>query len=73
MTKICLIANNKEEAYRYSRSQNLSPEQWFYVKNINEFLFISNFHVIVVGTNFPSSEFEKMYNLALERGAIGRR
>ena len=75
MTKICLIAGNKEEAYRYARSQNLSSEQWFFPKDINDLQFRSNFHVIVVGTagyNFPSSIFEKIYNLALERGKIGR-
>ncbi len=75
MTRICLLAGNEEEAYRYAKSQNLSPEQWFYPKNIKDLLFKTNFHVIVVGTagqNIPSVTFETIYNLALERGKIGR-
>jgi hypothetical protein len=75
LTKICILAGNSEEAYRYSRLQNLQPDQWFYPKNPEDLLFRNNFHVIVVGTagqNFPSSTFEKIYALALERGKIGR-
>lgn len=76
MTKICILAGNSEEAYRYSRLQNLDKEQWFYPKDVNDLLFRTNFHVIVVGSagqNFPGSLFEKIYNLALERGKIDRR
>lgn len=75
MTKICLIAGNEYEAYQWARSQYLDKEQWFYPKNPNDLLFHSNFHVIVIGSagmNFPSSVFEKIYRLALERGKIGR-
>lgn len=75
MTRLCLLAGNSEEAYRYSRLQNLEPNQWFYPKNANDLLFRSNFHVIVVetaGMNFPVNEFERIYKLALERGKIGR-
>ena len=75
MTRICLIAGNEEEAYRFAKNQNLSKEQYFYPHNPNDLLFKSNFHVLVIGTagqNVPSSVFEKIYNLALERGAIGR-
>ncbi len=76
MTKICLIAGNSEEAYRFARLQNLSNEQWFYPKSENDLLFKTNFHVIVVGTagmNTPPHYFEKVYKLALERGKIDRR
>lgn len=75
MTKICLIAGNSEEAYRFARLQNMSPDQWFFPSSPNELLFQSNFHVIVCGTagmNTPSGIFEKIYQLALERGKIGR-
>ena len=75
MTRICLIAGNSEEAYRYARLQNLESDQWFYPKSINDLLFNKNFHVIVIGTagqNVPSSFFEKVYQTALERGKIGR-
>lgn len=76
MTKICLIAGNSEEAYRFARLQNLEKDQWFFPSSPNDLLFHSNFHVIVVGNagmNFPSSIFEKVYKLALERGKIGRK
>ena len=72
MTKICLIANNEEEAYRFARNQNLNKDQYFYPHSMNDLLFRTNFHTIVVGFNIPSSTFEKIYNLALERGKIGR-
>lgn len=75
MTKICIIAGDENEAYRYARNQNLNKDQWFYPRSVNELMFKTNFHVIVVGTagqNFPSSIFEKIYKLALERGRIGR-
>jgi hypothetical protein len=75
MTKICLIAGNEEEAYRFARSQNLNPNQYFFPHSVNDLLFRSNFHVIVVGSagqNFPTQLFEKIYNLALERGKVGR-
>jgi hypothetical protein len=75
MTKICLIAGNEEEAYRFARNQNLEKDQYFYPHNVNDLLFRSNFHVIVVGTaamNTPSSFFERIYQTALTRGAIGR-
>ena len=75
MTKLCLLAGNSEEAYRYARLQNLDKDQWFYPSSPNDLLFKENFHVIVIGTagqNFPSTIFEKIYKLALERGRIGR-
>jgi len=75
VTRICLIAGNEEEAYRYARNQNLNKDQYFYPHSVNDLLFQTNFHVIVVGSagqNFPSHIFEKIYNLALERGRIGR-
>lgn len=75
MTKICLIAVNQEEAYKFARSQNFEPDQWFYPKNSAELSFKNDFHVIVVGNlgqNFFPSDFEKMYQLALKRGKIGR-
>ena len=75
MTKICILAGNELEAYQWARSQNLEREQYFYPTNPNELLFKQNFHVIVIGTagmNLPSSMFNKIYELALKRGRIGR-
>ena len=75
MTKLCIIAGNELEAYRWAQSQNLGKDQWFYPNSINELLFKKNFHVITVGSvgeNSPPEVFEKLYNLALQRGKIGR-
>lgn len=75
MTKICLIAADENEAYRFARLQNFDKEQWFYPHSKNELLFKSNFHVIVVGTagqSVPSEVFEEIYQLALKRGKVGR-
>lgn len=75
MTKICLIAGNEHEALAFAKLQSIPKDAWFYPKDINELLFRTNFYVLVVGTagqNIPPSIFEKLYNLALERGQIGR-
>lgn len=73
MTKICIFAPSEEEAHRWAKSQNLDKNQYFYPHTLPEIQFKSNFHVIVIGVgNLGSSEFEKAYNLALERGKVGR-
>ena len=75
MTRICIIAGNELEAYRFAQSQNWDKSCWFYPNSINELLFKKNFHVLVVGTageNSAPDVFEKLYNLALVRGKIGR-
>ena len=75
MTKLCLIAGNLHEAEVFAHSQFLEDNQWFYPRDINDLLFRTNFHVLVVGTagmNVPSSYFERILNTALTRGKIGR-
>jgi hypothetical protein len=75
MTKIALLAGNELEAYQFARSQNFERNQYFIIHNKGDLLFRQNFHVIVCGTagmNSPSSVFNEIYNLALERGRIGR-
>lgn len=75
MTRICIIAGNELEAYRWAQSQNLGKDQYFYPHSMNELRFKKNFHVLVVGTageNSAPDTFEKLYQLALERGKIGR-
>lgn len=74
MTRICLLASSQEEAYRFARSQYLEKEQWFYASSPRDLIFQSNFHVLVVnGSNFPSTIFERTYQIAQERGKIGRK
>lgn len=74
MTRICIFARNETEAKKWASSQNLNDEQYFYPHDIKDLYFKTNFHVIVVGVSEleGSSVFEKTYNLALERGRIGR-
>lgn len=75
MTKICILAGNKDEAVKWASGQNLNDDQWFYPKDTNDLLFKSNFHTLVIGTagmNISSSYFDKVYNLAQQRGRIGR-
>jgi hypothetical protein len=74
MTRLCIFAKNETEARKWARSQNLNHDQYFYPHNTNDLMFKTNFHVIVVGISDleGSFDFEKTYNLALERGRIGR-
>ena len=73
MTKICIFAPNEDDAHRWARSQNLEKEQYFYPHSIGEIKLKTNFHVIVIESgNISSSQFEQAYNIALERGKIGR-
>lgn len=75
MTKICLLAGNPLEAERFAFSQSWDNDTWFYPKDEKDLLFKSNFHVLVIGSagqNIPSSIFERIYQLALKRGKVGR-
>lgn len=75
MTKICVLAGNEHEAYAWASNQGLDKEQYFYPKDLNDLLFRTNFHVIVIGTagmNTPPSYFEKVYQTALKQGKINR-
>lgn len=72
---ICLIAGNALEAEQWASGQNLHPNEWFYPRDEEDLKQRCNFHVIVVGTagqNTPLSFFNRIYNLALTRGRIGR-
>ena len=75
MTKLCLIAGNIHEAKAFAGVQSLDDEQWFYPRDLNDLMFKTNFHVLVIGTagmNTPASYFERIYQTALQRGKIGR-
>lgn len=76
MTKICLIAGNFDEAKTWASGQQLDDDTWFFPEHESDLLFKSNFHVLVVGTagwNVHPKYFERIFNLAKERGRIGRR
>jgi hypothetical protein len=70
---ICILAGNREEARRFAAGQFWESHEWFYPENIGDLFQHSNFHVLVVGTagqNVSSTYFEKVYNLARQRGRM---
>ena len=53
----------------------LDKDEWFYPEDLEALLKRRNFHVLVVGTagfNLPQYYFEKLLQLAKQRGRIGR-
>lgn len=75
MTKICILAGNYSEALAFAKLQNIPRGCWFFPNDIKDLIHNQNFYTIVTGTagqNVPSAFFERIYKIALERGAIGR-
>jgi hypothetical protein len=75
VTRICIFAKSELEASRFAQTQNWGKECWFYPHSITDLRFKKNFHVLVVGItelDGAPANFEVAYNLALERGKIGR-
>jgi len=75
VTKICVIAGNYQEAITWARGQTLDDDSWFYPFDIEDLKRRSNFHTVVIGSagqNVPPSYFEKIFNLAQQRGRINR-
>lgn len=72
---ICLLAGNYLEAQRFATAHDLDDNEWFMPADIAELYGRNNFHVLVIGTaghNVPNSYFERVYQLAKQRGRIGR-
>lgn len=72
---ICLISGNKDEAETWASGQNLSKNEWFFPTGIGDLMSKSNFHVLVIGSagmNVSTRFFDSIYNLAQQRGKIGR-
>lgn len=70
---ICLIAGNKEEAYRWAKGMLLDDDEFFYPERDTDLLFKKDFHVLVIGTagqNVHPVHFEKILALAKERGRM---
>lgn len=70
---ICLIAGNYGEAKRWAASQHLEDHDWFYPADEEELKRKKNFHVLVIGTageNVPPHYFERIYQLAKQRGRM---
>lgn len=75
MTRICILAGNYQEAYRFASSQYWDEDQWFYPRDPIELNRLSNFHVLVTGTaghNVPEAYFNEVFELAKKRGRINR-
>lgn len=72
---LCLLAGNYSEAIQWAKGQCLDKSEWFYPSDETDLIAKTNFHVLVIGTagqNVPSSYFERIYNLAVQRGKINR-
>ena len=72
---ICILAGNYEEALIFARGQHLSHDEWFYPIDADDIKRYTNFHTVVIGSagqNVPPSYFEKIFNLAQQRGRINR-
>lgn len=72
---ICIVAGNYDEALTWASGQNLERSDWFYPVDESDLHRRNNFHVLVIGTagyNIPLSWFNKFYQLAQDRGRIGR-
>jgi hypothetical protein len=72
---ICIIAGNHNEAKNWAFGQQLEANEWFYPGDTQDLYGRENFHVIVVGSSgqLPTSYFEKVFNLAKQRGRMNRR
>ena len=70
-----LIAGNYLEAQRFAAAHDLEDNEWVCPIDISDIYRYTNFHVLVIGTagqNVPNSYFERVYQLAKQRGRIGR-
>ena len=73
---ICIIAGNQQEARNWAYGQMLEDDEWFFPDEPQVLLRKSNFHVVVIGSagqNLPPYYFERVFNLAKQRGRIGRK
>lgn len=72
---ICILAGNYLEAKTYAYGQQLDEDEWFYPIDTDDLLKRTAFHVLVVGTaghNVPVSYFDRVFQIAKQRGRIGR-
>lgn len=72
---ICILARNYLEARRWASSQLLDDSEWFMPADEHELKLHTNFHTVVVGSagmNTPPSYFNRLLDLAKQRGRIGR-
>lgn len=72
---IAIIAGSQLAAYRWAEAQNLDRSEWFYVSCEEDLLAKTNFHVVIGPEAYilPSSYFERLFNMAKERGMRDRK
>ena len=68
---IAIIAGNYKDAKKWSESQFLSIDEWFYA-NTDEVMIRKNFNVVVLesASELPPHFFEKLFTLAKYRGRM---
>lgn len=71
---IFVIAGTHDKARRWAQAQQLADNEWTSTLDLDELRQISNFHVIVLesASELAPSFFEKIFNLALQRGRMNR-
>ena len=72
---IFIIAGSHKQAKQFAKTQMLRDDEWVSTLDLDELRQLSNFHVIVANSaqELEPSFFEKLFNLALQRGRIGRK
>ena len=72
---IFVIAGSYEKAERWAATQQLTKKEWISTLDLDDLRQMSDFHVIVLDSaqELAPSFFEKLFNLALKRGRIGRK
>lgn len=71
---IYILSGNYDQAKKWASSQHLSNDEWFCSLDLDELRQTSNFHVIVLesASELSTLFFEKLFNLAQQRGRINR-
>jgi len=72
---IFIIAGSYKKAKQFAKTQMLTDDEWISTLDLDDLRQLSNFHVIVTdsASELNPSFFEKVFNLALIRGRIGRK
>ena len=72
---ICILAATYKQAERWATAQQLADDEWFCTLDQFDLYNRENFHVIVLDTasELPPILFERLFNMAQERGRRNRR
>lgn len=72
---ICILAGAHSHAKKWAYAQQLSDDEWFCPLDETHIYGKENFHVIILDSaaDIPSRTFERLYQLAQQRGRINRK